>query len=164
MSKTIENFIWVLVAMICVAIVLILVFRPSVQENISAAVRPEAKLSLTSPSQTAVQVGQTQTVRWNSQNYSPATVKVNLIRKVASNPDRYEVVRTVASATKNDGQATWVPAVRDAGDNLFLEVSCVLSAQACRGTMPTTKLAVSNTGRYQSTANAFQAIESANNK
>ena len=130
-----------------------------------AATTSSAKLSLVAPVSGSFAMGQTQTVKWSSTNYKAPVVSIRLIRKVSSNPARYEVVRTISAATKNDGVATWVPASSDIGTNLSLEIGCATSGVACQaGNSTGSALAVTKSTRYSNTASAFQAIEAKNNK
>ncbi len=125
----------------------------------------EASLSFSKHPSGSVQVGQTQTVAWNSSNYSAPTVKVNVIRKVSDNPARYELVRTISAAKSNNGVATWVPAATDVGNGVSLEIGCAPSSVACHAAEKTdSALAVVNTGAYANTAAAYQAIEQLQNK
>lgn len=127
---------------------------------------PAAKLALVAPVSGSFETGQTQSVKWTSTGTKVSTVSVRLIRKVSSNPARYEVVRTISASTANDGSATWVPSNVEAGmNNLSLEIGCKPSAIGCQaGTNTTKTLSVTRTSRYANTASAFQAIEAQNNK
>lgn len=154
----------VVLAIVIIAAGFILTSRNSTQLSSPALTSGEASLSLTAPVAGTIEVGDQQNVRWESTNYAAPTVAVNIIRKVGDNPARYELVRTVAPATPNDGEATWVPAKKDIGSNTFVEVGCVLSAQACHASNPTLALAIIDSNRYLNTAAAFEAIEQLNNK
>ena len=125
-----------------------------------------ATLSLINPSNGTVQVGDMQHIGWTSTNYVAPKVSVNIIRKVSNNPATYTLVRTVASATTNDGSAVWVPAKTDVGTDTFVQVGCVNSTQACVASpvSGSNALAVIDTGTYSNTAAAYQAIEMLNNK
>jgi hypothetical protein len=119
-----------------------------------------AILSLVNPigGQTAA-VGQIQNVSWTSTDYSSDKVNVNLIRKVSDNPASYALVRTIVSNKKNTGQATWIPNIKDTGD-LFIEVGCVTSDQACRTVTDTSRpLAVIQNKSFINTASAYEALE-----
>lgn len=119
-----------------------------------------ATLAMVDPVSGTLAVGDKQDVTWASTNYDAKTVKVNLIRKVASHPDRYELVRTIATSTANDGLAVWVPSPKDIGSGLTIEVACAGTSQSCRAATPvTSNLAVKDDGRWQNTASAYQAIE-----
>ena len=111
-----------------------------------------------------VALGNTQNVLWNSQSITSNRVAVNIIRRVSDNPAKYELVRTVATSTANDGSATWVPSNKDLGDNLYIEIGCTESAFACRADISSSQLAVLDSNMYTNTANAYQAIEAAMNK
>lgn len=127
---------------------------------IPALAATSASLTLKSPVAATFAVGQAQTVRWTSKNYSSPTVTVNLIRKVSDNPSTYELVRTIAANTKNDGVATWVPLASDAGTALSLEIACAPSAKACTaGDSLSSGLAVIDNGGNSNTAAIYQAIE-----
>lgn len=158
MKKTL--IIVIALAIIIVAIALI-TSSPSTETPVSVG---PASLTLISPVGGTVEVGNQTDVRWTSQNYSADKVAVNIIRKVGDNPARYELVRTVAVATSNDGSALWVPAMTDVGANTFVEVGCTLSAQACTATTPILALAVIDTGKYSNTAAVYEAIEQSANK
>jgi hypothetical protein len=157
MKKTL--FIVIALAIVLVAIAYIT--TPSQDTDTATST---ASLTLISPVGGTIDVGEQTDVRWVSNNYSSDKVAVNIIRKVSSNPNTYELVRTVTSETSNDGSAVWVPAVTDAGDNTFVEIACVESDQACTASTPVSSLAVINTGAYANTAAVYDAIEkSANN-
>lgn len=137
-----------------------------VASTVAEAATTNAKLSLVAPVSGSFAMGQTQTVKWSSTNYVAPTVSVRLIKKVSSNPARYEVVRTISAATKNDGSATWVPSAIESGvSGLSLEIGCTPSAVACQaGNSTGSTLAVTRSTRYSNSASAFQAIEAAKNK
>jgi hypothetical protein len=122
-----------------------------------------SSLKLVSSLSGKIDAGQTQTLKWSS-NGSIDQVKVNLIKKVGSNPNRYSLVRTVAVATKNDGSAIWVPAKTDVGTALSIEIGCVASKTACVASAPSAQIAVINDGKYKNTAAAYKAIEASKNK
>ena len=132
--------------------------------NGSSVAAPAGTFKVTGPSASTVSVGDAQTVTWSSNGNSAKTATVSVIRKTGSNPDTYALVRTVASAKKDNGSATWVPALTDAGANTYVQIGCTLSAQACRAGISAAPLAVVNDGRYANTASAYQAIEAAQNK
>jgi hypothetical protein len=122
-------------------------------------------MTLLAPLGTTVDVGNTQKISWSSIGAVPSTVSVRLIKKVASNPNRYEVVRTIAVAKTNNGMATWVPATIDVGNGLSIEIGCTLTDNACTAAEGlASPLAVVNDGRFANTASAYQAIEAAQNK
>lgn len=119
-----------------------------------------ASLALTSVPVGSVDVGELQHIRWVSSNYGASTVSLNIIRKVSDDPASYELVRQVANATKNDGDAVWVPAPSDVGTGTYVEIGCAESIQSCTATpLPEQSLAVENDGRYANTASVFEAIE-----
>lgn len=129
--------------------------------NVAAAAG--ATLSLVNPISGTVDAGQTQTINWTSSNYSAPDVSLSLIRKVSDNPARYELVRMIATSTKNDGSATWVPAPTDVGTGLSIEIGCVLTSNTCTAASSNSAIAVVNDGRFANTASAYQAIENLNN-
>ena len=138
--------------------------RAAVNKTIAGALT-KATLTISNPISGNVEVGQTQTVTWTSNNYSSPTVSVNLIRKVSDNPARYKLVRTISASTKNDGSATWVPAPTDVGAGLSIEIGCTSSAKPCQAADTlNTNLAVVPSTRFANTANAYSAIEQLNNK
>jgi peptidoglycan hydrolase-like protein with peptidoglycan-binding domain len=125
----------------------------------------EAKLSITShKGGEKIEVGNKQTIKYSSTNYTSPKVKVNIIKKVASNPNRYEFVRTVSGVNSNDGSATWVPTRSEIGSNILIEVGCIESETACRAGITSATLAIVDSTKYQNTASAFDAIERADNK
>lgn len=132
-----------------------------VPELTHAATRSsKASITFTDIPSVSVEVGQSQMVSYATHNYKPSTVTVNLIRKVASNPNRYELVRTVAADKPNDGSVTWVPAKTDVGTGLSLEIACAPSKSACTAAESTNSpLAVVDTGRFSYTASIWNAIE-----
>jgi hypothetical protein len=154
---------WIGALVIVILAVSILVgFRSGPSQSVSPSFDP-ATLSVTAINVSSVEVGDLQKIGWTSKNYSPATVAVNIIRKVSDNPARYELVRTVTSATTNDGSAVWVPAKTDVGTNTFVELGCTLSGQACSSSVTGSALAVVDTGRFSNTANVYSAIEQREN-
>ena len=158
--------IWVIVIVVVVAAVIIgvnMTNKPS-QQPVSLSNSEAASLALTNLSGGTVDVGQLQHVNWTSSNYGAPTVSMNIIRKVSDNPARYELVRTVALATANDGSAVWVPAKTDVGTSDLVQVGCALTSQACTAGVSGSPLAVIDNGMYANTAAAYQAIEQLNNK
>ncbi|MDE1940609.1 MAG: hypothetical protein KGI66_00625 [Patescibacteria group bacterium] len=124
-----------------------------------------AALSILGPYGTSVSVGQEQHVTWTSSGAAPATVSVNLIKKVGTDPNRYELVRAIATSTKNDGSAVWVPAKSDVGTGLSIEIGCGPSANACTAAENVSApLAVVPSNSFANTAAAYQAIEQAANQ
>ncbi len=162
MKKTLIGSVSVAVIILVIAAVTTPKSTPS-QTPSQAVVTSPASLSLVNPVGGNVELGQRQNVAWTSFNYAPKTVAINIIRKVSDNPARYELVRTVSTATLNDGSAVWVPAMTDLGSNIYVEVACAVSDQACMASESAGSLAVLDTGRYSNTAAAYQAIESAEN-
>lgn len=125
----------------------------------------DALLSLTSlKGGEKIEVGNKQTLKWTSANYSSGNVKINIIKKVASNPNQYELVRSVSDKTLNDGSATWIPAKSDIGSDIFVEIGCKDSQNACRSAVTTSSLAVVDSNKYANTASVFDALEKADNK
>jgi|GEM_PF-1845174 len=119
----------------------------------------QAVLTLIRPMSQIATVGQVQDIYWTAKDYSADSVNINLIRKVATNPDRYEFVRSIALGQSNTGRATWVPRVSDTGD-LLIEIACVSSEQACRTVTDTTRpMAVVDGGRFSNTASSYEALE-----
>ena len=140
-------------------------FFGSMSQAVANTLGADASLSITShKGGEKIEIGQTQKVTWNSQNYQASGVKINIIKKVASNPNRYDLVRTVNGKIANNGSATWVPARTDIGDNVFVEVACGESANACHAGMTGSSLAVVDSSRFSNTASVFDAIEASNNK
>lgn len=79
-------------------------------------------------------LGNIKTVSWTSTDYGSNKVRINLLRKVSDNPGSYELVRTITEETVNSGFATWNAQASDTGD-LYVEVACLTSGQACRSSM-----------------------------
>ncbi|MDQ5893724.1 MAG: hypothetical protein QG640_737 [Patescibacteria group bacterium] len=111
-----------------------------------------------------IEIGNKQALKWTASNYSSDNVKVNVIKKVSSNPNRYELVRTVSDKTLNDGVATWIPAKSDIGNNIFVEIGCKDTVKACRSAITASSIAVINSNKYMNTASAYSALESTDNK
>lgn len=132
----------------------------------AATIKPGAKLSLIAPVSGTFEMGQAQTVNWSSTNYGSPTVSIRLIRKVSSNPNRYELVRTIAESTANDGIASWIPSAVESGTRgLSLQIGCVSSTFACQaGNSTDSTIAVIRSTRYSNAASAFRALEAANNR
>jgi peptidoglycan hydrolase-like protein with peptidoglycan-binding domain len=140
-------------------------FFGSMSRTVANNLGADASLSITSHrGGESIELGNTQTITWNSQNYQASDVKVNIIRKIASNPNTYEFVRTVNGKIANKGSATWVPARSDIGNNVFVEVACGESINACHAGITGSALAVVDSSRFANTASAFDAIEASSNK
>jgi len=156
---------WSVIGAIILAIAFVLVGMNLISKE-STGLQPAgvASITLSNFNSSTVEIGDLQKVRWITTNYIPKTVTLNVIRKVGDNPARYELVRTVSNATSNDGSAVWVPAKIDMGSDVFVEVGCTFSSQECHASQPTFALAVVDTGLYANTANAYEAIESLQNK
>lgn len=155
-----------LIGVIALAIIILIIAgftTPTSTPTPSQDASGDASLTLISPFGGSVELGQRQDVKWTSFNYLPKTVGINIIRQVAVNPSRYELVRTVASATLNDGNGVWVPAMTDLGNNIYVEVTCELSDLACTASESSAGLAVINSDRYSNTAAAYQVIEAEEN-
>ena len=112
---------------------------------------------------TVIEVGNKQALVWNTSSVSSPKVMVNIIKKVSSNPNTYELVRTVSENTSNDGSATWVPSTNDVNDNLLVEIGCTPTENECRAQTISSDLAVIDSSKYQNVASAYKAIESAEN-
>lgn len=155
-----------LVGSISVAVIVLVIAAFTTPKTIppQIVVNGDASLSLTSQFGGTVELGQRQNISWKSTNYSPKTVVINVIRKTGDNPARYELIRNISVATLNDGSAVWVPALTDLGNNIYIEVGCAISDQACTASQSTHSLAVIDTGRYSNTAAVYQSIESIENK
>ena len=161
MYKLIISAIAIVVAATAVLIGANVTHQTSQQSVSSSSI---ASLSLTNLSGGTVDVGQIQHVNWTADNYAAPTVSVNVIRKVSDNPARYELVRTVASAKSNNGSAVWVPAKTDAGTDVLIQVGCAVTSQAGTAGVSASPVAVLDTGLYDNTAAAYQAIEQLDNK
>jgi hypothetical protein len=151
-----------LIAVACVVVITGLLIFKGLGENgsQSAVVSSPASLSLLTPApQGAIEAGAAQHVTWSSQNYAAPTVSVNVIRKVSDNPATYEPVRTIALAKSNNGDALWVPAKADVGDNTLLQLGCTVSAQECTADVSHSVFAVIDDGRYDNMASVYQAVE-----
>jgi hypothetical protein len=156
---------WSVIGVIIIAIAFVIAGMNLIsKESTDLPVAGVASITLSNFNSSTVEIGDLQKVRWITTNYVPATVTLNVIRKVGDNPARYELVRTVSPATSNDGSAVWVPAKVDMGSNIFVEVGCTLSSQECHASQPTFSLAVVDTGLYANTASAYKAIEQLQNK
>lgn len=155
----------VLIGSIAIAVIIFIIAAMTTPKSTSlpTTLNSEASLTLISPFGGSVELGQRQDVRWASFNYAPETVSINIIRKVGDNPARYELVRTVATATINDGNGVWIPALTDLGGGIYVEVACATSPQGCRASESSESLAVVDNGRFSNTAAAYQAIESEEN-
>lgn len=139
-------------------------FGPMTRATINSR-SADALLSITSDQAGKnIEIGNAQKITWNSQNYSASDVKVNIIKKVSSNPNKYELVRSVNGNISNDGSATWIPAKSDIGNNIFVEIGCKESKNACRAGITSASLAVIDSAKYANTASAFDALEKADNK
>ncbi len=162
MTKSIKTLIGVIV--IAAVILVIAATTKTTPVSNQADLNSPATLTLVSPFGGTAEVGKLQGIAWTSRNYGSDTIAVNIIRKISDNPSRYELVRTVSIATLNDGSAVWVPALTDVGSDIYVEVACAVSGQACTASASTASLAVLDTGRYDNTASVLEAIEAAQNK
>ncbi len=118
-----------------------------------------AVLTLVSPIGGSAEVGQPQHITWTSQNYNAPTVSINVLRQVSVSPASYELVRTISSATVNDGDALWVPAKSDVGTNIVIEIGCAVSDQGCQSTRSTSPIAVANGVKSANTASVYASME-----
>lgn len=159
---TVFAVIAVVVLAVIVAVAHLIVSKNG-NSGASADASQPATLTMTSQSLNTASVGDLQHITWTSSNYAAPTVAINIIRKTSDSPATYELVRQVASSTKNDGDAVWVPALSDVGNNTYVQVACVQSAQACTAAPLNEPVAVVNDGRFSNTAAAYQAIEAENN-
>ena len=140
-------------------------FGPTTRAAVNNAASVDGLLSLTShKGGETIEVGNKQALKWTASNYSSDNVKVNVIKKVSSNPNRYELVRSVSDKTLNDGVATWIPAKSDIGNNIFVEIGCKDTMKACRSAITSSSLAVVNSNKYANVAGAFSALEKEDNK
>lgn len=81
-------------------------------------------------------VGIPHTIQWNSQDIVSDTVTINLIKKISNEGvDTYEFVKTIAEATFNDGLESWSPLATDIGTDLYIQVACNGSSEACQSAM-----------------------------
>jgi hypothetical protein len=163
----------IVTAIIAVIIIIIwIVTSPSSQVALEQTPAPVvatpapqgASLTLISPVGGAVEVGQPQHIKWTSQNYTAPTVTINVLRQVSTSPLSYTLVRTVASATANDGDAVWVPAKSDVGTNIVIEVACAVTNEACQSARSTTPIAVATGSKSANTASVYSALEWNENK
>lgn len=74
----------------------------------------------------SVLLSQTKEIKWKTINYPVGVgVNINLLRKVGSNPDEFELVRQIAKDTPNDGVEVWVKNQNDGkSEDLYIEVTC----------------------------------------
>ena len=158
-SKSILSVLGAAIAIVALAFIISPVNR---SESIKAS--PKASHTLISPVSGVIEVGKVQNITWKTTGTSASKVSVRIIRKIADNPARYELVREITPSKSNNGVATWVPTRGDAGANLSVEIGCVLTSNACEASKPSAKLAVVNNSKYRNTASVFDSIEKANNK
>ena len=161
---------WIVIASVLTAIIVV-----STALNIPGTPSPivitdnfgtsgHTRFTLLNPNISSVEVGQAETIRWISEGYNPKTVSINLIRKVANASEQYELIRTIATSTMNDGVAIWVPWKSDVGDNLYIEIGCELSQNSCNAGGSISPIAVNDTGKFANTAASYRAIEELNNR
>lgn len=129
-----------------------------------APVDTGASLTLVDPIAGTVQVGQVQRIKWTSSNYSSPTVSINLLRQVSTDPVRFELIRTVAAFTQNDGEAVWVPSKTEVGQNIVIEIACTISNESCKASRSIAPIAVVDAGRNSNTASVYSAFEQSQNK
>lgn len=88
-------------------------------------------------------VGIPHTIQWNPYDIVSDTVTINLIKKnVSGGSNSYEFVKVIAKSTLNDGIESWSPVTSDINSNLFIQVSCNTSKEACQSTMVKSPLSV----------------------
>lgn len=65
-------------------------------------------------------------IKWQTKDYPAAVgVNINLLRKVSTNPESFELVRQIAKDTPNDGYELWVKTAQDGNtSDLYIEVTC----------------------------------------
>jgi hypothetical protein len=131
-----KSYTYGVIALALVAILLAstpLIMKPAAEQSVdvTASVESTDGISNTAAVVQSVQVGQSQTVTWNSSSFPSVNIRISLIRKVSDNPASYIVVRTVEAATANDGSHTWVRTAGDTGAGLFVEIGCVSPTTAC---------------------------------
>ena len=69
-------------------------------------------------------------VSWQTNNYPQGVgVNVNLLRKSASTPESFSLIRTVAKDTANDGSQTFVLQNNELGGDVYVEVKCSSTCQ-----------------------------------
>ncbi|MCK6463182.1 MAG: GPI anchored serine-threonine rich family protein [Candidatus Pacebacteria bacterium] len=131
----------------------------------SPAFAKTASVKIISPAGGSIgQVGSAQTVRWSTSDYPKgAGVNINLLRKVSSNPDRYEFIRVIKENTPDDGVETWTPSASDTGDNLVVQVSCsgkTVFPEGCSSVQGTSRIAILDSAERQSyLASVIEAIK-----
>ncbi|MEQ1561584.1 MAG: hypothetical protein ABL899_02590 [Nitrospira sp.] len=97
---------------------------PVVQSTNSGAVVSITSLSKNSGLASVV-LSNAKTITWQTDKYpSDAGVNVNLLRKVSDSPAQYDIIRTIAENTKNDGMETWKPSRGESGNDVYVEVTC----------------------------------------
>lgn len=119
-----------------------------------------AKITVSSPNvNVALASGAENEITWTTTEYPVNTgVTINLIKRVDESPIRYELVRTIALNTPNDGSESWEPARNESGKDFFIEVACSggTIAAGCQADITNAAIAI-NTGNTNF-ANISQSV------
>lgn len=132
-------------------------------EKKSATIAQAAAIAIVSPDILTTDLGTKQIIRWTTSNYPWPTVSINLIKKTNDNPRTFELVRVISKNAKNDGEGVWIPSKGDVGKDIYIEIGCVESANACQPAYSSSGIAVIDSGKYENTAAVSQALESEEN-
>lgn len=155
-------YLLAIIFLVLIVIIAVAGMKNIKQDQISGLNQPanlaSASLTLIAPISGSVNVGQNQTIKWLSNNYNVGAVKISLIRKVSENPLKYDLVRVIAENAPNTGSYIWTPASTDIGDNLSVQIGCVLSEKQCSVSSPSAQLSVIENDRYLNTANLRDAL------
>ena len=97
-----------------------------------------ASVDITSSTSGAVDVNSVNIVTWRTENF-PVNGKLNisLLKKTSENPDTYELVRTVAEYTQNDGSETWKAERSEIGEELYIQIGCAGTSRYENGCVAT---------------------------
>jgi hypothetical protein len=86
------------------------------------------------PTIPAYVVGGTYTLQYSILASTSPTVSVYELQRVDTNPDRYEIVATLAKSIQNTGSYEWTPDAT--GTDVSIEIGCVDAKVACNAENP----------------------------
>jgi hypothetical protein len=123
-----QHIILPLVLVVAAVVVGISMIAIGVGNSNSLADNGEAEIAVVSVSadlSAAAANSGVRVVNWETANLpSRAKVTINLLKKISTNPNQYQFVRTLAANTANDGTESWTPLQGESGDAYYVEVVC----------------------------------------
>jgi hypothetical protein len=131
MKRSIYMFVFVVIVIILGIVFLAYRSAKNEKEPINDSPSTVSSLSVVDDNSTAsaISVG-TKMISWQTSNYpKDVGVNINLVRKISDSPKQFDLVRTLAIDTPNDGKETWVPQNGETSNDLYIEVTCSTSYQ-----------------------------------